>query len=187
MNFRQKICIASGIILMIIVLMTGFLIQPLVKEIKKSATIVSEASLKLKSLKNFDISHTALLEADYKVARDNLALFQIDLSEKQVIDLIVEMEKQADSSANDLTIRAAEFPQFTLYLVGSFPNMMKFLGWLENSAYLISVKSLSIAKLSENSMNQQEAAIAPGSVRTILEIELPIKQAKLKNESKGSI
>jgi len=175
MDSKQKIYLTSGIILIFIILTSHFLIGPLVKEIKEYAMMTATENIRLQYLKNFDINRTAELESDYKSARDNLSLFKIDLNEKQSIDFIVALEKEANNSLNNLEIKSAEFPNFTLYLTGDFPSLMKFLGWLENNPYLISIQSLNIGKLSESAL-----------IRTILEIKLPLNKPG-KNESEKSI
>ena len=171
MNSKQKIYLASGIILIFIILMSHFLIGPLVKEIKDYAMMAATENMRLQSLKNFDINRTAELESAYKNARDNLSLFKINLNDKQIIDFIVALEKEANNSLNNLEIKLAEFPNFTLYLTGDFPSLMKFLGWFENNPYLINIQSLNIGKLSESAL-----------IRTILEIKLPLNRP-VKNES----
>ena len=163
--------------MILIILAMGFLIKPLIGEIKATSSIVSEENGKLNALKDIDKNYLAGLESDYTSAKDNLLVFKINLSEKQMIDFIVELERVADNSLNNLEIKSAEFPDFTLSLTGSFPNLMKFLGWLENSPHLINIESINIRRLSEKDLSFKETVLfSPGDVRTILEIKLPINK-----------
>jgi len=159
--------------LVFIILAVCFLIVPLIGEIKDSSTIAKEENSELQTLKNTDRNYIKKLESDYTNARDNISLFKINLNEKQIIDFIVDLEKAADRSSNYLEIKSAEFPGFNLAIAGNFQNLMKFLGWIENSTYLISIESVNIRQLIDS----------PGDLRTILEIKLPTNKLESQNES----
>lgn len=177
MNLNQKIYITAGIILILIILAMGFLIKPLIAEIKATSDSVSKENGKLDALKDIDKDYLTALESDYRNVKDNLLVFKINLSEKQIIDFIVELEGVANNSLNNLEIKSADFPDFTLSLTGSLPNLMKFLGWLENNPYLVNIESINIRRLSEKDLVFKETALfSPGDVKTILEIKLPINK-----------
>ncbi|MFH1129385.1 MAG: hypothetical protein V1686_01460 [Patescibacteria group bacterium] len=181
MNSYQKIYLTVGIFAVIVVSIIGFLICPLAGEIKKESSLLSEDNQKLLVLKKIDIDYLRQIEFKYKKIKEDLGMLKINLSEKQIIDFIVELEKAADNTSNDLKIKSAEYPIFDLVLTGSFDNLMKFIGWLENNSYLISIESMQARKLTEGDLFSQESKLfSIGDIRTILQIGLPSKQ----NESR---
>ena len=93
----------------------------------------------------------------------------------QVVDFIVELETFASSSSNRLEIKKVDYSAFSLQLIGSFPNLMRYLGWLENSKYFININSIQIGRVGERILPFEGEPILSGSVRTILEIESQLK------------
>ncbi len=174
MNNHQKIYLTAGIFAIIIVLMVGFLICPMIREIKKNSILTTEDNQKLLSLKKIDIDYLKQIEFKYKKITEDLAMFKINLTEKQIIDFIVELENNAARTSNDLEIKSAEYPIFNLILTGSFENLMKFIGWIENNPYLISIESMQTRKLTEKDLFSRESELfSLGEIRTILQIKLP--------------
>jgi len=176
MNDHQKIYLSIGIFIVIIVLITGFLICPLAKEIKQESILTAKNNQELLALKKIDIDYLKQIEFKYKEITEDLGALKINLNEKQIIDFIVELEKNAINTSNDLEIKSADYPIFNLVLTGSFENLMKFIGWLENSTYLVSIESMQARKLTERDLFSSESELfSLGDIRTVLQIKLPFK------------
>jgi hypothetical protein len=175
MNNVQKIYITLGVMTIIIILMIGFLVKPLISEIKQTSISVSGESQKLLIAQKIDINYLRKIEDDYKRIKDGIAVFKVSLNDDQIVEYIQEMESIANNTSNGLEIKSANSPIFHLSLNGDFSNLMKFLGWLENNQYLVSIDSMQTKKLSEKNVILNESkTIFVGDINTILQIRLPI-------------
>lgn len=164
MNDVQKVYITLGVMIIVIILMIGFLIKPLINEIKQTSILVSEESQKLLIAQKIDINYLKEIENDYKKNKDGISLFKVYLDDDQIVEYIEEMESIANNTFNSLEIKSANFPIFHLSLNGKFSDLMKFLGWLENNQYLVSIDSMQTRKLSEKN----------DDINTTLQIRFPI-------------
>ncbi|MDP2947566.1 MAG: hypothetical protein Q8N88_05620 [Nanoarchaeota archaeon] len=181
MNNIQKIYVITGIMIIIIILMIGFLVKPLINEVKQTSILISEENQKLLIVQNADIDYLKKIENDYKRIKDGIAPFKVYLNDDKTIDYIKEMEFAVNNISSYLDIRSANFPIFNLSLNGNFPNLMKFLGWLENSQYLVSVESMQIRKLNERDLISNDLKVfSVGDVNAILQIKLPVENYESK-------
>jgi hypothetical protein len=163
MNTNQKIFLISGLIMMFVVLLIGLIIDPMVKEIKEISFSVKEKNGELIALKGADQDYLEQLEVDYEKTKQDISLVKLSfLDPDKAVDLIVELESFASLSFNELEIKDVRYPAFTLRLTGAFSNLMKYVGWLENSRYFVNINSIKMKRIKEGE-----------TVETFLQISLP--------------
>jgi len=135
-NTKQKIYLSSSIFLVIVILLIYGIVKPLYLEIKKTAVLVEPRNEKLIVLKKIDQKYLKKLESDHAIIEQDIALIKSGfLNDSKVVDFFIDLENIALNTSNKLEIETQEFPNFTIHLLGSFSNSMKFLGWLENSNF----------------------------------------------------
>lgn len=174
MNIKQKIFLASGLILIIIIFLLLGGLKPIVLEIKRTSTLVRESQQRLLSLEKTDPNYLKQLEADYKEINNNLALLKSGLIDgNQAVSFFVALEEAASSTSNRLEIKAGEFPSLTLELIGSFPNLMRFLGWIENGKYFLEINSIQTRAVGDKEINE---GFSFGDVKTTLKIKIYTKK-----------
>lgn len=177
MNNLQKTYLVSGVIIIIVVLMIGLLVKPLFVETRQTSTLVLEENQKLLAAREADIDYLKKVENDYKKIKADIDTFKIYLNDDQIVGFIKELEAVANGLSSTLEIKSANFPVFNLSLTGTFSSSLKFLGWLENSPYLVSVESMQIKKISEKDFSSEEAkTLSADDVNTTLQIKLPLKK-----------
>lgn len=179
MNIKQKIYLSSGLAIIIAVLLLGSVVKPLILEIKTTSSLVKERNEKLVILQRTDQEYLKQLEQDYNNIKQDISLVKSGfLNTDQVVDFFMVLENIASSTSNKLEIQVVDFPFFNLYLLGNFSNLMKFLGWLENSKYFVDVDSIQIRQFAEKSLSLEEAeTISVGDIKTILKIRVYIEKA----------
>lgn len=160
--------------------MMGYLVNPLMGEIKKTSASVTNKNQELLAAKNVDINYLKTLEINYKTISENINALKTYLDENQVVGFIQELEGVANNVSASLDIKSANFPVFNLSLTGSFSATMKFLGWLENSPYFIDIESMQVRKISERDIFSKDSKLfSVDDINTTFQIKLPSK----KNES----
>lgn len=147
MNAKQKIFLIAGIFIILIILLFFGAVKPIISEIKKASASVKENREKLLLLEKTDQDYLKQVEADYKDISNNLSVIQSGLIDKeQAVDFFIILEEIASSTSNNLKINASGFPVLILDLEGSFPNLIKFVGLLENGKYFIDVDSTNLRR-----------------------------------------
>lgn len=173
MNINQKIYLVSGLILIIVILLLWGIVKPLILEIQTTSASVKERNEKLLVLERTDQEYLKQLELEYKDIKQDIDLIKAGfLNVDQVVNFFVSLENIASSTFNELEIEAEEFPFFTIYLLGDFPGLMKFLGWLENSKYFVDVDLLQIKQFAEKGLSLEEEAVSTGIIKTSLRIKV---------------
>lgn len=66
---------------------------------------------------------------------------------------------------------------FKIRICGSFSNISNFIGMLEDSPYILGIKSLNVYRIDKKSENLEDkcGALGPGNVRAVFDLEMPIK------------
>ena len=183
MNINQKIYLFSGSTLIIIILLIWGVVKPLILEIQDVSALVKERNEKLVVLQKTDQEYLKQLESDYLDVEKNISLIKSGfLDTDHAVDFFIELENIASSTSNELEIEASEFPLFTLYLLGDFPNLMKFLGWLENIKYFLDIDSVKTTQFTERDLFSKEAEVPAGKIKTVLKIRSYIQNPKLYEE-----
>ena len=169
MNIRQKTFLIFACIIVVFVLLGLFIVKPLFLEIKKTAASTMESREKLIALETIDKKYIEEMDEEYEIISRELALVRKQLVDKNsAVEFFEALEIVASSTSNEIEINASDFPVLTLNLFGTFPDAMKFLGWLENGDYFIDVASVNISKASA----REGSELAPdGKINTNLKIK----------------
>jgi len=170
MNIKQKICLISALFLVLIVILTLGVIKPLISEIKKASATAEESRERLLLLEKTDQDYLKQVESDYKEINDNLDLIKSGfVDSKRAVDFFMALEEIASSISEKIEIKATEFPVITINLMGSFPNLMRFLGWLESGKYFLDVDLLQIKRIGEG---ETVEGFSAGDIRATVTIKL---------------
>lgn len=180
MNIKQKICLVSGLILVIAVFLFWGPVKLLILEIRTTSALVQGRNEKLLILEKTDQDYLKQLESEYKDIEEDISLVKSAFLEPgEAVDFFIELENISFSTFNKLEIQAGDFPSFTLYLLGDFPSLMRFLGWLENGKYFIDVDSIQIRQFAEKGMVvEREETVSSKNIKTILKIRTYTKNPK---------
>jgi len=171
MNINQKTFLAIGLALVIVIFLFWGIVRPLAFEIKETSALVKDRNEKLAIFKNTDQEYLEQLENEYNTIKENLELIKNGfLSINEAVDFFIELESIALSTFNDLEIEARDFPIFDIYLLGDFPNLMRFLGWLENSNYLLNTEFLQIRRITEQDVILGVSTFSVGDVKSVIRI-----------------
>ncbi|OGZ33093.1 MAG: hypothetical protein A2V69_02780 [Candidatus Portnoybacteria bacterium RBG_13_40_8] len=174
MNTKQKISIISGLILLALTLIIFFAVRPIFLEIQKVSSMISQSRDKLLLIEKTDQDYFKQIESDYEEITSNIAIIKSGLiDENQAVGFFMDLEKTASLTFNKLEINASNFPVLDLALIGSFPDLMRFLGWLEKGKYFLDVESLDIKQTSER---ETLLGFSSGDVRTSLKVKVYTKK-----------
>ena len=174
MSAKQKIYLIFLVIITVFTLLIIFVIKPLFLEIKKTAAAVSESREKMMSLEEIDKNYLEELEIDRREISNNIDLVKKQLIDKnEAVKFFEALESVASVTFNEIEISVSDFPSLALSLTGTFPDLMKFLGWLENGDYFIDVDFLSVSRKSERA----DTEIVPsGIIKSTLKIKAYINE-----------
>lgn len=181
MEIKQKIYLFSGLVLVILILLTGVVIKPLISETKTTSVLAEERHGKLLALQKTDQEYLKQLERNYNKITEDISLIKSGFLEvDKAVDFFVDLEDMASISSNDLKIEARDFPSFDIYLLGDFPAFMRFLGLLENSKYFFDVESIQIKRFDGKDIpTDQIGKISVGDIKTVLKIKNYTKDLKI--------
>jgi len=167
MNVKQKIFLILGLFLVLIICLLFWVVKPMFLEIKKASAAIKESRDKLLLLERTDQDYLLEVESDYKEISDNLNLVKDGLvASEQAVEFFVALENIAAATANKLEIKATDFPLLILTLNGTFPDIVKFLGWLEKGKYFLDVESIDIKQVAQEGLDTSIE-----NVRAIMEIK----------------
>ncbi|MDP2672675.1 MAG: hypothetical protein Q8O84_02590 [Nanoarchaeota archaeon] len=148
MKIEAKIKISLSAIIILCLVFIVFLIWPLLKDIKKSSSDISEQKQKL-----------LLLESKSK----NLEKFQnryVDIEPTEAFfvkaDLPVDFIRFLERTSKDSDITAKislSSGTYQIAVAGSFPNFLRFLERLQNSQYLIEIGNFNVARQGQGNIN----------------------------------
>jgi len=174
MNPKQKIYIISGSILVLIALVVFRVIKPMIFEIGKISAMVSQSQDRLLLIESTDQTYFQQIESDYRQITDDLAIVKSGLIDnEQAVEFFMDLERIASLTYNNLEIDATNFPVLELTLIGNFPDLMKFLGWLEKGKYFLDVESFDSRQIGEREFL---SGFSPGQVKTIVKIKVYTKK-----------
>jgi len=191
MNFiHKKIYLIAGAFFLTIILLIGLVIFPLFKKIETDSQQLSQKKQAMDSLlQNWQSLENS--KTDYEQMIQELNNQPALLDPAQAIKFILKVEDFADLTQNEENIsvipranssetiqQKENVLEFQISLMGSFPNLIKFLIYLENAPYYNNVKSLQINRLNESINGQKANAANISSVINLLVLQTDETSAK---------
>lgn len=179
---QQKIYLHLIIFSLIICLILILVILPLINRVKAKSQVFQQEQRTLFLLREKK-NYLTQLQTEAQISQTNLDKVKgVFLQPEQAIDFIMALESIASLTANQQEIQILsptkektkiERPtlSFQLSLWGSFPNLIRFLIYLENMDYLVQVEQLRIRRLSQQDLNRKKLAnLLPGDIETKMNI-----------------
>ncbi|HRY52813.1 MAG TPA: hypothetical protein P5089_03105 [Candidatus Portnoybacteria bacterium] len=178
LNPKQKIYLTVFAWLAALVLLVVLIAVPLVSQIKSDG---SELAQDKQDMESFYKEWQALESAqkDYQALQGEINALPAFLPTSEALKFIVLIEKFAQATDNTQTVSvinkkdlssAKKTTDFQISLRGNFPNLVKFLVYLENAPYYNDVKALGAQRLSEKEGTEKN--INTGDINTILTVSV---------------
>lgn len=183
LNHRQKIYIVTASFLAGIVLLLSLVALPIFYNIKSGG---DELAQKRQTLESFLEEGRTLENAkkDYQKIQQELNALPALLPVKETIKFIMFVEQAARATNNQEEISVAapaptsqkktEAPKksliFQINLKGNFPNLMKFLAYLENAPYYNDINSVQIQRV--NAQSTEQVGLKEGDINTLLKVTI---------------
>ncbi len=182
LNPKQKIYLTSALWLTILVFVIIFIIVPLISQIKNDGLELAQKKQDMESFYG-DWQILAKSQKDYQTMQNELYALPAILPSSEALKFIVLIEKFAQATNNhqsvsvvgageqtkaEKTPSAKETIDFQISLHGSFPDLIKFLVYLENAPYYNNIKTLGIQRLSTKGDENANA----GQINTIITVSV---------------
>jgi len=189
----KKIYLASAAFSLLIIGLLFFPVWPLLKQIKATSLGLAQKKQDIDSFftnwQNLESSRQ-----EYQEIQNQLKEHSSFLPADSAIDFIMILENFAQMTENRQVISAVKKitptdsatdasafknPSFQITLWGSFPNLIKFLIYLENAPYFTKVDSLQINRLTERDLTSPEketAGLKIGDVKSLINLTVYQKQ-----------
>ena len=171
---KQRIYLAAAGWLLVLSLCVIFVILPLISQIKNDG---QELAQKKQGMELFYADWQVLEKAqkDYRAMQSELDALPAFLPSGEALKFIMMLESFAQATDNNYAVSVVNAPEkkaqttnLQVSLRGNFPNLMKFLAYLENAPYYNNINSLRSQRLSDK--NLEGAAI--GDINTTLTISV---------------
>ncbi len=161
LTVEQRIYVVSGALLLVIVLFVVLIIFPLIGQIRNDSLKIIEKRQAIDSFYQ-DWQNLKNSQKDYEEFQQGLAQFSALLPVSDAIKFITAIEDVARKTQNQETIAVLEKApgkqtektpaqatlDFQISLGGNFPNLVKFLIYLENAPYYNDLNSLQVSRVS---------------------------------------
>lgn len=149
---KQKIFLNSFIITAILTSLVIFAVIPLKNRIAEQSELFKEKRSVLYSLAQKQ-DYMEKLKIKYQEMEPNLNLLdKYFLKTDEFVNFVVQLENAATATQNILEVKITNQKEENLALQlsvsGPFPNLLRFVVWLENTAPLINVESFNIQRIS---------------------------------------
>lgn len=174
---KQKIYLTAFIWLAIFSLVIILIIVPLIAQIKNDG---AELAQKKQDMEAFYKEWQSLEKAqkDYQAMQGEINSLPAFMPTSEALKFIVLIEKFAQATNNNQTVSVVDKKDtkdksavdFQISLRGNFPNLVKFLVYLENASYYNNIKTLGIQRLSAE--EDKKAQFATGDISTILTVSV---------------
>jgi hypothetical protein len=178
---QYKIYLTGILFLAIFTLLVFLVIVPLIFRIKSGGSELSENKQQSEIFYQ-NQQNLVAAKKDYEKISDSLSQFPMLLSRQDAIKFIETAEDIARTTNNRETITALENSptatqnqtRFQISLWGNFPNLLKFLIYLENAPYYNDIQSLQITALGTASAEQAQGP-ASDDVRANINLGVYLK------------
>lgn len=183
LNPKQKIYFTAAFWLVVLALIVAFIIAPIISQIKNDGL---ELAQKKQGMESFyeDWQILTKTQKDYQAMQSELNALPALLPSNEALKFIVLIEKfaQATNNRQEVSIvnnnesiasaktapTAKEAAKLQISLRGSFPDLIKFVVYLENAPYYNNIKSLQAQRLTQ----KENAGANSGDVNTILNVSV---------------
>lgn len=166
MKIRQKIYLNIIIIALLVFGLIYLADKPLLAKIQQLGQLVEQQQVIIKN-PDFQAKYQKQinqLKSDYEEIQPKLSLLKQSLLNKdKAVELIKILEKAAQ--LNNLELNIQILPEekdglnFALFATGNFPDLLRFLEYIENSQYTLKITSLQIKNLPKSEQIQSNAEI----------------------------
>lgn len=166
MQIKQKIYLNPIIIVLFAFGLIYLADKPLLAKIQQLSQLVEQQQMIMKN-PDFQVKYQKQinqLKADYEEVQPKLSLLKQSLLDKdKAVELIKILEKAAQ--INNLGLNIQILPEekdglnFALFLTGNFPDLLRFLEYIENSQYTLKITSLQIKNLPKSEQIQSNVEI----------------------------
>lgn len=185
LTIQQKIYLSGGCSLAALVLFIGLIISPLIDQIyQKSQKLIQEQQTVDSFYRDWEnLKNSQKSQKDFQ---ENLAKFNVLLPPAEAIKFITAVENIAQKTQNQEDISVLEKTSgepgaastdatldFQITLTGGFPNLIKFLVYLENASYYNDVNSLQISRVSYSESEAKQAqGLKVGDVKSTINLSV---------------
>lgn len=181
MNSPAKKTYLISAAFLVAILLAAFISSFLISQIRAESNKMFEAKQELNSF-NQNWRNLNTTKQESATIKDQLAQKTALLPTEDAINFILAVESSAQTTQNRETISVTPPPakvdtnakntiDFQISLWGNFPNLIKFLIYLENAPYLNSVNSLTIRRLTEADLGSADAAGSQaGDVNSVINL-----------------
>lgn len=166
MQIKQKIYLNPIIIVLFAFGLIYLADKPLLAKIQQLSQLVEQQQMIMKN-PDFQVKYQKQinqLKTDYEEVQPKLSLLKQSLLHKdKAVELIKILEKAAQ--INNLGLNIQILPEekdglnFALFLTGNFPDLLRFLEYIENSQYTLKITSLQIKNLPKSEQIQSNVEI----------------------------
>ncbi len=169
MSIGQKTYLVLAIGALILVILAVFVFKPLFLEIKTVSALALESREKFLSLEMMDKGYVGRVEREYEEINNRIGeiIKSAFVNKEKAVEFFEALESLASTTGSQIEMNVSDFPIITVNLKGSFPSLMKFLGWLENGPYFISVNSINISRASARGGEEETIS---GKIRSTIKI-----------------
>ncbi len=181
LSLKQKVYLTALLWLAALILIIVFIASPLVYQIKRDGLELVQKKQEMESFYS-DWQAVAQSQKDYQTRQNELNAWPAFLAPSEALKFIVLMEKFAQATNNSQTVTVSDPKQvdastpsktpsateFQVSLRGNFPNLIKFLVYLENAPYYNKVQSLRVQRLT----TKESENVNTGEINSILTISL---------------
>lgn len=185
LTIRQKIYLTGGGSLVALVLFIGLIVSPLIDQIHQESQKLIQEQQTIDSFYR-DWENLRDSQKSHKDFQENLAKFNVLLPPAEAIKFITAAEDIAQKTQNQEDISVLEKTSgepaaasadamlgFQISLAGSFPDLIKFLVYLENASYYNDVNSLQISRVSYSESEAKQAqGLKVGDVKSTINLSV---------------
>lgn len=185
---QQKIYLALSASAIVIIVLLLFLISPSVSKLKALSRNLNENNSTLLSYKEKGGDYLAQLKSDYNVLGQKISEINNSfVNPEKAIDFILAVEHLANITKNyeeivEITPQQEKQESKALFfrvsLIGSFPNLVKFLAQLENMDYFVDFDSLDIITIDEGdlaALKDKNIVASAGDIKSAINIKVYTK------------
>ena len=177
----KKNYLLAGLFLLAFILAVALGALPIIRQINTSSHLLAQKNVEIESfLANWQNLEKS--KSDYQVIKNLLEEMPVYLPAKKTIEFIKILETISQQTQNSQTIsviknidsanKTTNILDLEISLSGSFPNLIKFLIYLENSQYYNNINSIKIARDKTFVETPGEAQTTEKTINTLITLSV---------------